>query len=644
MPFANPHLLWSLLVVPPLLVLFFWWSQRQRQRLMTQFIDARLLPGLLSGWSPARRRWRYACFTLAVMLLLVALARPRWGFSWETVRQKGLDIVIAIDTSKSMLAADVTPNRLARAKLAALELMQRARTDRLGLVAFAGDAFLQCPLTIDEVAFRQCVEALDVNLIPQGGTALAPAIRTALGAFKEADNIKVLVLLSDGEDHERGALEAAQAAARLGLKIFAIGIGTPEGDLLRVQDAKGRTDYVRDENGNVVKSRLNETLLREIAEATGGFYLPLRGAKTIDTLYEQGLAPLPKSEGQEKLLRRYHERYHWPLAAALLLLFAEMLLPESAPSHRRTAPGAQAGAVSATPGAAQPSLPASAAVVVLLLLGAGVALASPRTGLREYRSGRFDRALQEFERALEKDPDDPRLHFYAGAAAYRDGRYDVAAEHFTKAAAAPDLKLQEDAFYNLGNSLYRRGETAADPQQTVRDWEAALKQYEHALRLSPNSADARYNHEFVKQRLEELKRQQPPPPQQGGSDQNRRDSQNQSSPQAQQEQSSSPAPQQPQPSSEPRQREPQQAREPTQPPDSHPEPPSQQAQQQPQPSPMPAPQEQRDASTDTAPANARPMTPEEARRLLDAARNDERVLQFAPDGQPARERRALKDW
>ena len=197
------------------------------------------------------------------------------------------------------------------------------------MVAFAGSAFLQCPLTVDDAAFRQSVEALNVHIIPQGGTAISDAIDAALTAFKEGDNYKVLVLFTDGEDHDSGALDTAKKAAKAGLRIYTVGVGTPEGDLLRVEDEQGHTDYVRDAQGNVVKSHLNEGLLREIAGATeGGFYLPLRGAKTVDTLYDQGLAKLPKSEHQEKLVKRFHERFEWPLGAAILLLVVEELLPE----------------------------------------------------------------------------------------------------------------------------------------------------------------------------------------------------------------------------------------------------------------------------------------------------------------------------
>ena len=329
MRFEHPQILWLLLVIPPALLAFFWWAMRSRQKLLAQFIrGAVACRHLTVGISPARQKIRFGCLVFAVALLVITLARPQHGFDLQEVEQRGLDIVVAVDTSKSMLATDIAPNRLERAKLAALELMQKAGTDRMGLVAFAGDAFLECPLTIDNTAFQQCVQALDVNSIPQGGTAIAAAINTALTAFKEDSRHKVLVLLTDGEDNDTGALEAAQNAAKAGLKIFTIGIGTAAGDLLRVTDANGNSDYVRDEQGNVVKSHLNEALLQQIAGATGGFYLPMRGANTIDTLYERGLAPLPKSEGRERLVRRYHEQFHWPLALAMLLLLAELFLPE----------------------------------------------------------------------------------------------------------------------------------------------------------------------------------------------------------------------------------------------------------------------------------------------------------------------------
>ncbi len=498
MTFAHPNLLWLLLIFPPALVAFFWWSWRKRQQLMAQFIQARLLPSLTVGISPLRQKIRMASIIGAVIFLIAALARPQFGFDWEEVKRKGLDIVVAIDTSKSMLAEDIAPNRLARAKLAALELMQQARSDRLGLVAFAGTAFLQCPLTIDDSAFRQSVESLDVKTLPQGGTAIAEAIETARTAFKEGDNYRVLVIFTDGEDQDSGAVEAAKRAAEAGMQIFAVGIGSAEGEILRITDAKGRTDYIRDEQGNVVKSHLNEALLREIAGATSrGFYLPLRGAKTIDTLYTEGLAPMPKSESSDKLVRRYRERYHWPLAGAIILLLFEQLLPERKRESRKRA----------APKAAKSALAPAAAAMALFVFPFSLP-GSPASAFRNYQKGKYDEALKEYERLVERKKYDPRLHFNAGAAAYRSRQFEQAAKEFDLALNSPDLKLLQQAYYNRGNSRFFLGEGDSDPQNKQKTWEDSLQDFEAAMKLNSQDADAKFNRDFVKKKLEELKQQQ----------------------------------------------------------------------------------------------------------------------------------------
>jgi Ca-activated chloride channel homolog len=260
------------------------------------------------------------------------------------------------------------------------------------------------------------VQALDVNTIPQGGTALAAAIQTALTAFKENNHHKVLVLFTDGEDNDTGALGAAQDAAKAGLKIFTIGIGTEKGELVRVTEANGNSDYVRDEQGNVLKSHLNEALLQQIAGATDGFYLPMRGANTIDTLYERGLAPLPKAEGKERLVKRYHEQYHWPLAAAILLLLAEMFLPERKQSTVRSPQSTVTAPV--------------AAILVVILFAPFCAKASPDGALRDYRTGNFTNALAEFTRLAETKTNDLRYLFNAGDAAYRATNFDLARKLF----------------------------------------------------------------------------------------------------------------------------------------------------------------------------------------------------------------------
>ena len=648
---ANPHMLWLLLVIPPALLAFFWWAGRTRQRLLTQFIQTRLLPTLTIGISATRQKIHVGCLVLAVVCLILALARPQWGFDWEEMKQRGLDIVVAIDTSKSMLAEDIAPNRLARAKLAALELMQRARSDRLGLVAFAGSAFLQCPLTIDDAAFRQSVDALNVNIIPQGGTAIAEAIETALTAFKEEDNYKVLVLFTDGEDHDSGALEAAEKAAKAGMRIFTIGIGTAEGELLRIKDAQGGSDYIRDEQGNVVKSHLNERLLQQLAGATeGGFYLPLRGAKAIDTLYDQGLAKLPKSQHQEKLVRRYHEQYHWFLAVAIVLLLVEMLFPE-----RKREPKAKA--VAPAPAAIR----GAATLLLLLLLSPTALRGSPASALREYDAGKYEQALKEYEQLLKRKGDDPRLHFNAGAAAYRNQQFEEAAKQFNATLASPDLKLQGSAYYNEGNALYHLGERNDDPKKRTEAWEKAIQDYQSTVKLNPQDTDAKFNREFVKRKLEELKQQQQQQSKQDKSDQQKnQDQQQQQQNQQQQDQQKKDQQQQQQAQqnqSEQKKDSSQQEKQAQQ------KKQEEQKQQQQQQQAAKKSQEQKDQAQQAQQSPEQPkdkgdekeqeaaaaqaasqMTPQQAQQLLDTQKGEEQMLPVQPTGKPADRSRAIKDW
>ena len=652
MTFAYPKILLLLLLFPPLLAVFFWWSLRKRQELMTKFIQARLLPNLTVGISPVRQKIQMACVMGAVVCLVVALARPQWGFDYEEVKQRGLDIVVAIDTSKSMLARDVAPNRLTRAKLAALDLMQQAKSDRLGLVAFAGSAFLQCPLTIDDSAFRRSVEDLSVNTIPQGGTALAEAINTALTAFKEGDNYKVLVLMTDGEDNDQGVEAAIKKATEAGMRIYTIGIGTPEGEIVSIADGQGHSDYVRDEQGNVVKSHLNESLLRQISTDTGGFYLPMRGAKTIDTLYQHsnGLASLPKSETTEKRVKRFHEVYHWPLALAIVLMLFEMLLPESKPETEMAK-------------SARATLKPAIAVTAVLLLVLGLAFSaagSPASALREYNAGKYDQSLKDYQQALEKKKDDPRLHFNAGAAAYRNRQYEQAAKHFGDALNTPDLNLQQQAFYNLGNALYYLGESNADPSQRSKHWEEAAKDFQNTMKLNPKDGDAKFNYEFVKKKIEELKQQQQQQNQQQKNDQKQDQDKNQDQQNQQnknQENQDNKDDQSKQDQSQQKQDDKQNQQAQNQQQKDQQEKDQQQQQQQ----QAGKPQDQKDKEQQQA-SQSQPkdksdeksqeqqayalgqMTPQQAQQLLDAQKGQEMMLPVKPEGKPQDRGKPLKDW
>ena len=494
MQFEHPHLLWFALVLVPTLIAFFWWTARVKQKLIGQFIAARLIDALTVGVSVGRQKTRVVLLIAAVVLAVLALARPQMGFSWEEARSRGLDIVVAIDTSRSMLATDVAPNRLRRAQLAALDLKRLARADRLGLVAFAGGAFLQCPLTLDDEVFRQSVDALDVNIIPQGGTALSEAIAAAKGAFKkDNDNHKVLVLFTDGEDHDGDALDAAKTAGKEGLRIFTVGVGTSGGELLRTVDVSGRSEFIKDADGNAVKSRLNEKLLQDMAQETGGFFMLLSGANTMNVLYERGLAPLPKGDLASQQIKRPHERFQWLLGIAIALLLAEVLLPERGKASSRSKPQA-AGAVTA-----------SLVALLLFLAATEAAHASTPAALKEYGSGNFQSAQAEFEMLLLKKPGDARLHFNAGTAAFQSTNYTVALAHLNAALTNADVNLQQRAYYNIGNTLFRLGEASDAFAEKQKQWEQALKNYQNAVALRTNDVDAVFNVRFVNYKLAELR-------------------------------------------------------------------------------------------------------------------------------------------
>jgi Ca-activated chloride channel family protein len=674
--FAHPHLLWSLQLVVPGLIAFFWWAWQKKQELIARFISARLLPQLTVGVAPARQKARVALLVAAVTLLVIVLARPQIGFSWEEARSRGLDIVIAIDTSRSMLATDVAPNRLRRAQLAALDLKRVARTDRLGLVAFAGSAFLQCPLTLDDEAFRQSVEALDVNIIPQGGTAIAEAILAAKGAFKEGnDNHKVVVLFTDGEDHDGNGVEVAKQAAKDGLTIFTVGVGTPGGELLRTVDVQGRTEFIKDPDGNAVKSRLNEDLLRDIARETGGYFMLLSGAKAMDLLYENRLAPLPKGDLASQRIKRPHERYQWLLGLVLVLLVIELLFPERKPAPKTnaeptasTAPAAASTAPVRQGGAGSPAVAAPRAKLVasILLLFAFVFLprparASSSEGLKQYQKGRYDRAVMEYESALRKQPDDPRLHFNAGTAAFQNKDYDQAVSHLNSALLTQELPLQHRTYYNLGNTQFRQGQDAPELDKRRQLWEQAIRSYDSAVSLNAKDADAQFNRELVKQKLEELKQQQQQQKQQqqgdknkdGQQDKNKQDSKDQQQQQDQskkqdgkdqQKQDQQKQQQQDQQAKNQQQQEEQKKKE-QQSKDGQQ---SQQGKQDKDGQEKNAQQAQQDQGDqgdqqDGTPARAVRMTPQQAVQLLEALKGEERVMTFRPL-RTNRQDRVFKDW
>jgi len=324
MRFAQVNYAYWLWIVLAL-ALFFMWAFKNRMLVMQRFAEARLLNEIASSVNFKKKAVKFTIIVAVLILSILALMRPQWGFQWQEVKRRGLDILIAIDSSKSMLASDVKPNRLERSKLAVKDLIRKLKGDRIGLIAFSGTAFLQCPLTIDYDGFLLALNDLGVDTIPRGGTSISSAIKLAMDSYDGGQKkYKILVVITDGEDHEGNVIHLAQEAKKQGVRIFCIGIGTSEGELIQLVDETGKRTFLKDREGNIVKSRLNEEVLQRIAVTSGGTYVRSSGARFgLDLIYEEKLSKMEKKEIKAQMNKYYHERFQIPLAIALILLIIE---------------------------------------------------------------------------------------------------------------------------------------------------------------------------------------------------------------------------------------------------------------------------------------------------------------------------------
>jgi Ca-activated chloride channel family protein len=329
MRFADPSY-FALLIGVVMLALFVFWAIGRKRRLLNLFGDLPLLLKNAPYISFARQRTKAVLVLAALALVCVALARLQFGTHMEKLEREGLDIVIAVDLSNSMLARDIKPSRLEKAKQEIRSIIERLRGDRIGLVAFAGEAFVQCPLTLDYAAARMLLGVMDQNTVSVQGTSLEAAITAARKAYSQQEKKhKVLVLLTDGEDQEGRAVEAASDARKDGIRIYTVGIGSPAGEPIPVIDRKGeQVGFKKDRQGEVIVSRLDEATLQKIALETGGkYYHATAGELELDHIFEE-ISSMEKKELEGTLVTRYDDRYQWPLLLALILVAAEFFVSE----------------------------------------------------------------------------------------------------------------------------------------------------------------------------------------------------------------------------------------------------------------------------------------------------------------------------
>ncbi|NIR47830.1 VWA domain-containing protein [candidate division KSB1 bacterium] len=327
--FAQDGFFYFLLLVP-VLILFYYFIFKWKTRALQRFGNLDLINKLSESTSRSRQIIKATLVVLGILFMILALARPQLGTELEEVKREGVDIFVALDVSMSMLAEDIKPNRLAKAKHEISSFIDLLRGDRIGLIAFAGEAFIQCPLTLDYGAAKTFLDIMDPKLIPEPGTNLRSAIELAMKSFETQERkYKVLVLITDGEDHGKDVLKVAEAADKEGLVIYTVGIGSPSGVPIPLYDDRGqKTGFKKDRRGEVILTKLDASTLEKIALTTNGmYYQSTTGETKLESIYEE-VAKMEKKELASMKFSQYEDRFQWILIVSIIMLMLEPMISE----------------------------------------------------------------------------------------------------------------------------------------------------------------------------------------------------------------------------------------------------------------------------------------------------------------------------
>ena len=322
--FANIEMLWWLITIPGLVIVYIIYTKR-KQRQLTEFGDPELVAQLMPDSSKTRPLWKFCILMVALTLLIIAAARPQYGQQEKNVKRQGIEVMVALDISNSMLAEDVAPNRLDRAKQMLSKVIDNMMEDKVGLVVFAGEAFTQLPITCDYVSAKMFLNTITPNLIQTQGTAIGTALQTAITSFgaEESDAGRAIILITDGENHEDDAIAAAKKAQEMGIQVFVIGIGKPEGAPI---PKPGTNDYFKDRSGQVVVSQMNEEMCQQIAQAGKGVYVRCDNTNTAMRALQQELDRISTADIETTVYADYNEQYQSFVLIALLLLAIEFFI------------------------------------------------------------------------------------------------------------------------------------------------------------------------------------------------------------------------------------------------------------------------------------------------------------------------------
>ena len=526
----------------PLLVAALWFLLGWKKRTVARIGDPSLVRQLISNFSSTRFLIKAGVLIVAFLVIVIGAGNPQKTGKMENVKRKGVDVMVVLDVSKSMLATDVKPSRLDKAKQLLLLMLDKLENDRIGLVLFAGRAYLQMPLTSDHGAARMYIQEASPDAVPTQGTVIAEALRMANTAFNSKERkYKSILLISDGEDHDPDALKVAKDLAKDGVMINTVGIGSPEGSPI-VDPATG--ELKKDEQGNTVISKLNEAELQQLSNATNGQYVRLDNVDDALITMTQQIDSVDKKSMSDAEFVDYVSYFQWFLGIALVLLVFDYFFSErrSAASEKRerAASGAGSSGASATRSGASP-IGAATLLALAMLVSALPATAQNtngeiRSGNRAYKKGEFDKSVQQYQRAVQQAPNSPTANYNLGNAQFKNNKFDEAAHAYDATVQnSTDKGMKEKGYYNKGVAMIKQKKL----QESIDAWKNALK-------LDAGDAEARDN---LEKALKEQKKQQQQQQQQQNQKKNQKnqDKQDQKKEQQQQQQQQQQQPK-PQPS------------------------------------------------------------------------------------------------
>ena len=497
--FEDPIYLW-LLVLIPILALVRFISYRNQKKRLRKFGEPQLLKNLMPDVSRFRPSVKFWILQAALALLILMLAHPQMGTKISHEKRTGIETIIALDISNSMRAEDIVPSRLDRSKMMVENLVDHFTNDKIGLIVFAGDAFVQLPITSDYVSAKMFLSSIDPSMMATQGTDIAAAIDMATNSFTQEEGIgKAIIVITDGEDHEGGALQAAEAAQKKGMRVFVLGVGSTQGAPIPIP---GTGDYMKDNTGNTVMSALNEDMCRQVAQAGGGAYIHVENNSAAQQRLDNELDKLAKKETSTTVYSDYNEQFQAFGILALLLLILEIcILDRRNPLLKRVSFfGTKKRVVTA---------------VMLLMAVSSYAQTDRqylRQGNKQYNAGDYANAEVSYRKAIEKNPRNPQALYNLGNALMAQKKDSASIEQFQNAAKLETNPMRKyQSFHNIGVIC-----------QTHKMYGEAIEAYKSALRLNPNDDETRYNLvlcKHQKQKQDQNKQDQ----QQNKNDQNKDD-------------------------------------------------------------------------------------------------------------------------